>query len=206
VARGWRRFTVPDCVAMTLSPHRSLWHSLLIGAVVVSTVALARWVLTTRKDLSRASELLADVRRRRQLVGRSVVLPRSLTTALYARSPGLARSDPIALLILANNSCLMCQVELQRWNGLSAASPHLGVAAILSGADSSLAAKLWIEERLSFPLLADSNGSFPRTLGIQLIGTMRLLVVDNRISVAADGPDDGPIGFAEGVRRLVALE
>ena len=68
-----------------------------------------------------------------------------------------------------------------------------------------MARRVWEEERLPFAVIPDADAALPISMGIQLQSALRLLIVDGRIAIAAGGPDDGPIGFVEGVRSLLAL-
>jgi hypothetical protein len=177
--------------------------SLLVGGAI-GIAGSAVWKVKYRLD--RASQFATEVLNRRLLVGRSFAMPSGLDSTIRLRLPDWNSEQPLALLIIRSGTCLACFEELERWKKLAVGPGHLPVVAIVVGAMPEFTEKVWQEEHLPFPLIADPEGAVPLALGIQLKGTMRILLLDRRIALAVDGSDAGPIGFPEALKVLASPE
>jgi peroxiredoxin len=107
-------------------------------------------------------------------------------------------------LLLAQESCLVCYLELDRWKQLARWQPRLTLAVIVLGGDTAFTNQVALEQVLPFPLVPDPDSAIAKSLGLQAIAPQRVLLTGGRIALLADGPDEGPTGFAEGLASLLA--
>lgn len=175
----------------------------VIALILAGGGAAGHWTARTRAELRRSATRLEHLEARRHLLGR----PFKLGSALQAQGgltfPSADTPTTLVLLIVGADNCLRCLVEIERWRALGAPRGSVEVASVMVGAPQSLTERIGREERLPFPVLADPESTVPRDLGLTFDGTLRLIVVDGRIALIADGPDDGPVGFPEAVLALM---
>lgn len=176
------------------------------GVCQLATVGLACTVaLTTalvhRADVQRDRALsrLEILSSRRLLVGRDVAWPPELAATVPHGRPEL-----VALLLLSRESCLVCYVELDRWEPLARWQPRLTLAVVILGGDTTFTRQVAQEQALPFPLIPDPDSAITRALGLPATAPQRALFAGGRIALLADGPDEGPTGFAEGLTALLA--
>ncbi len=165
----------------------------------VALVLTRDLIMQLRQERDSARQVLQRVSSRRQSVGSRV----TADWTQLGMDQHVASGDPIALLLIPSDACLVCLVELDRWKSLANGAPSLGIAVILVGGRSAVAERIVREEGLPFHIIADSDRAIARRLGMDGVGVTRLLVLDNQIHLVADGPDPGPVGFPEALGRLV---
>lgn len=166
-----------------------------VGMLAAGTQA-AEW----RTEWRQTSAIAAELTKRRLLVGST--LPASIGDLFRGDSVRWSPRRPSVILVIGKHACLTCLTELSRWNEIAAQVCTVNVGVIVVGIDTVTAAKLEREESPRIQVLADSDGMAPKALGINLQGSLRLVVVNNQVAIVTDGSDDGTTGFAEGIRAI----
>lgn len=194
--------TEPPAPRARMRARRRATGAIVKGLILAAALAIGLWVGRIRSDLAQVTEVVTGLRRRRLLIGKEIALPSDQEDSLGQGTGSSEGGTASALLILSRDGCIECLVELDRWRELHARAPGLRIAVILLGAEPEFASRLRDAEKLTFPVIGDPDSELPQRLGVNPHGTMRLLIVGGRIAMAADGIDEGPVGFAEGLGHI----
>jgi len=181
--------------------ERTVRRILLLGAACATVAIVTRIVTDQSRRLSACEASSVRTKTQRTLVGTRFDAGKLLPGLL--REISTARSQPLALLVLGQGECIACMAEVARWASAARQSDMVRLAVVLAGDHGEISTLLDHEFPSSLLVVPDRESRLLRGLGLSEVGTLRLLVVEDRIALLASGPDEGPVGFIEALQFLV---
>jgi hypothetical protein len=121
---------------------------------------------------------------------------------LMSRLTGNTFDQTVAVLVIPLGICSSCFVELERWKAIAPELANVPAALLIIGADSATAEGFRRDERLPFPVFGLADTQAQRIFGISITTSTRFLMIGRRLALVQSGPDDGPVGFIEGISAV----